>query len=250
MIRPVPRRPAPIPRVPSLALALASALLPAAAVAGGPPAFTQLVRFGEGATICVAWADSDLDGDLDLAVGNTNNQQNLLCVNDGALGFPTQSAFGLRSTFALAWGDADNDGDPDMAVGNRGAANRLILNTGGNTFAGQSQFGLHSTIAMAWADADLDGDLDLAVGNGILGTAEQNNLYVNNGDGTWTEQAQFGLGQSCSIVWGDVDGDGDPDVAVGNGGFGFIGQNYLYINNGDGTYTERAEFGLGDTASL
>ena len=220
------------------------------ASAAAPPSFVESPQFGGGATICIAFGDSDGDGDPDLAVGNTNNQQNFLYVNGGGLSFAEQNAFGLRQTFALAWGDANNDGLPDMAVGNRALGNRLIVNTGGNTFSGQNQFGVHGTIAMAWADYDLDGDLDLAVGNGILGTAEQNNLYINNGDGTWTETAQFGVGQTCTLVWGDVDGDGDPDLAAGNGGFGFIGDNYLYINNGDGTFTERAEFGLGDTSSL
>ncbi len=257
MIRRTPRvrtmPPSIAPRFPLVLVACCAlqTTMPRVAGAGGPPTFTELERFGGSATICVAWSDSDLDGDQDLAVGNTNSQQNFLFVNDGALGFTQQNAFGLRSTFALAWGDADNDGDPDMAVGN-GAfqGNRLIVNNGANTFAGQNQFGAHRTVAMAWADYDLDGDLDLAVGNGILGSAEQNNLYVNNGDGTWTEEAQFGVGQTCSLVWGDVDADGDPDLAAGNGGFGFVEQNFLYINNGDGSFTERADFGTGDTASL
>lgn len=235
--------------LPLVAWPLAAVSLAGAAFAAGAPSFTETSPFGAGPTICVAWGDSDGDGDPDLAVGNTNNQQNFLYVNDGALSFTEQAAFGLRQTFALAWADADNDGDPDMAVGNRLANSRYIENLGGNSFGG-TNLGSHATIALAWADYDLDGDLDLAAGNGILGTAEQNALYVNNGNGTFTETAQFGLGQSCTVVWGDVDGDGDPDLAVGNGGFGFTAQNYLYLNNGDGTFTERADFGLGDTASM
>ncbi len=234
--------------LPWILAALAVSASPA--TAGGPPAFTEHLRFGASATICVAFADSDGDGDQDLAVGNVNNQQNFLYINDGGLSFTEQAAFGTRHTFALAWADADNDGDRDMAVANRLHNNRLILNQGGNSFMGQNQFGTGLSMALAWADYDLDGDLDIAVGHGILGTAEQNTLYRNEGDGTWTESAQFGVGQTCTLVWGDVDGDGDPDLAAGNGGFSTEEQNYLYVNNGDGTFTERAEFGLGNSVSL
>ncbi len=229
-------------------LASSAACPPAAA--GGAPAFTEHLRFGASATICVAFADSDGDGDQDLAVGNVNNQQNFLYINDGGLAFTEQNAFGTRHTFALAWADVDNDGDRDMAVANRLHNNRLILNHGGNSFMGQNQFGLGLSMALAWADYDLDGDLDIAVGHGILGSPEQNALYRNEGDGTWAEFPEFGVGQTCTLVWGDVDGDGDPDLAAGNGGFSTEEQNYLYVNNGDGTFTERAEFGLGNSVSL
>lgn len=235
----------------SLTLATSLALIGNTSPAGAVPSFTELLRFGTGhPTVCVAWADYDLDGDVDLGVGN--NGQNYLYRNDGGYVFTEQTAFGMRTTFALAWGDIDNDGDPDMAVGNIDSffGNRLHTNSGNGTFSGQNMFGNGSTVALAWADYDLDGDLDLAVGKGIVGTIEQNYLYVNNGNGTWTEQEQFGIGQSCSVVWGDVDADGDPDLAVGRGGFGFVGQNVLYINNGNGTFTEREDFGLGDTSSL
>jgi hypothetical protein len=213
-------------------------------------AFVEEEQFGSGFTIPVAWGDPDRDGDFDLAVGNFN-QPNELYVNDGAGGFTGGSAFGSGATFAVAWGDYDNDGDADLAVGNGyNQFNALFINNGDGTFTQETQFGQLRTCAVAWGDYDKDGDLDLAVGNGILNVAEQNMLYVNNGDGTFTGEPQFGVGQTGSLVWGDCDRDGDLDLAVGNGGFGYSGQNYLYINNGDGTFTEQAEFGEGDTASL
>jgi hypothetical protein len=212
--------------------------------------FTQQLQFGSGTTIPIAWGDFNNDGRVDLAVGH-NGGANALFVNNGDGSYTQQAQFGSGATFAVAGADFDNDGDLDLAVG-RGSnqQNYLFVNNGSGTFTQQSQFGLKRTIAVAWGDSDNDGDLDLAVGNGILGLAEQNYLYINNGDGTFTQQLQFGLGQTDSLVWGDFDNDGDLDLAVGNGGFGFIGQNYLYINNGNGTFTERAEFGSSDTASL
>jgi hypothetical protein len=232
----------------SAALVLALAAIHAPAALAG---FTQIPQFGASATLSMAWGDSDLDGDLDLAVGNYFNQGNELYVNQGGGVFTRLTPFGAANTLPVVWGDYDSDGDPDLAVGNgANGQNRLYVNNGNNTFTGQNQFGTSSTPCLAWADYDLDGDLDLAVGNGILGVPQQNYLYVNNGDGTFTQEAQFGGEQTDSIAWADYDGDGDPDLAVGNGGFGYEGPNALYINNGDGTFTLVAQFGGNDTACV
>ena len=107
----------------------------------------------------------------------------------------------------------------------------------GDTLEG---IGVGSTTSVAWGDFDTDSDVDLAVGNW-----GDNYLYVNNGDGTFTEQQQFGSSNTNVVVWGDYDNDLDLDLAVGN----HFGANYLYINNGDGTFTEQQQFGSGDTWS-
>lgn len=212
--------------------------------------FIEQTQFGTGATIPIAWADFNNDGRLDVAVGHYQ-ATNALFLSNGDGTYLQQAQFGNGATFAVTAADFDNDGDPDLAVG-RGSnqQNFLFVNNGNGTYTQQNQFGLKRTVALAWGDSDNDGDLDLAVGNGILGTAEQNYLYVNNGDGTFTQQAQFGLGQTDTLVWGDFDNDGDLDLAAGNGGFGYTGQNYLYVNNGNNTFTERVEFGSSDTASM
>ena len=218
----------------------------------GQVSFSERPEFGSRATLTVAWADFDGDGDVDLAVGNTNGDPNELYVNQGNGTFVQRDEFGAGETFAIVWGDFDNDGDPDAAVADGGAdPNFLYVNNGNGTFTGHAEFGSNTTVAMAWADFDLDGDLDLAVGNGILGTSEQNYLYVNNGNGTFTALARFGIGQTDSVAWADANGDGYPDLAVGRGGFASVQPNSLYMNTaGSGNFTLRSAFGSADTSAL
>lgn len=220
------------------------------ATTAGRADFTGEQQFGSGLTISMAWGDADKDGDLDVAVGNLT-QQNQLFINNGDGTFTEEAQFGAFSTFAVVWGDYDNDLDLDVAVGNgSGQQNLLFINNGHGAFTQEPQFGANRTNAMAWGDYDNDGDLDMAVGNGLLNVAEQNYLYVNNGDGSFTERAEFGMGQSATVGWADYDNDGDLDLAVGNGGFCCHEQNYLYVNNGDETFTEVPQFGMEDTACL
>src|SRR5262245_12177553 len=62
----------------------------------------------------------------------------------------------------------------------------------------------------------------------------------------FTEQAQFGAGNTLSVAWGDANGDGRPDLAVANLDIG----NWLYTNNGDGTFTGAVTFGSYSTFAI
>ena len=89
-----------------------------------------------------------------------------------------------------------------------------------------------SSTAGAWADYDNDGDLDLFVTN--FGA---NFLYRNNGNGIFTKVtagavvSEQGSWQGCA--WGDYDNDGWVDLFAVND----AGNNALYRNNRNGTFT-------------
>jgi hypothetical protein len=92
-------------------------------------------------------------------------------------------------------------------------------------------------VGASWGDYDNDGDLDLFVGN--AGANENNSLYRNDGGGSFgaitTGDIVNDGGHTVGSCWGDYNNDGDLDLFVANA----IAQvNYLYQNNGDGTFTK------------
>jgi len=164
---------------------------------------------------------------------------------------------------AVVTADYDNDGDQDLFVSNYGP-NVFYRNNGEGTFTDITKeaglendlFGIGST----FLDYDQDGYLDLYVGNyieydpdyqyfyaanqfpGPLAYHGQPDiLYHNNGDGTFTDVThQAGVyqpeGRAMGVTSCDLDNDGDWDIFVPNDAM----ENYLYRNNGDGTFTDIA----------
>jgi len=163
----------------------------------------------------------------------------------------------------VAVGDYDNDGYPDIYVTNYGK-NILYHNNGDGTFtdvtekAGVAAGGW--SVSAGFFDYDNDGKLDLFVTRymdwdtkhskdcgGNYHTycppeefpATTNILYHNNGDGTFTDVSQkSGIaakkGRALGVGFADYDGDGLIDIFVSNDGM----QQYLYHNNGNGTFSE------------
>lgn len=148
--------------------------------------------------------------------------------------------------------DLTNDGNTDIYVCRRPYRNLLYINRGDGTFDERGvEMGLGVTGASTCASAidyDRDGDVDLFITrsgttrrHGYLNPGDNDMLFRNEGDGHWTnvtEQAGLhdkGYGLSAGV--GDMNGDGWPDIYVGND---FEERDNLWMNNGDGTFTDKA----------
>jgi len=93
-----------------------------------------------------------------------------------------------------------------------------------------------------WVDYNNDGYLDLYITNWFVDYDHANALYTNDGNGGFTKVTTGAIVtdvQSISGSWADYDNDGDIDGFVGHSNLDPTPQtNYMYVNNGDGTFTK------------
>ena len=149
----------------------------------------------------------------------------------------------------VAIGDYDADGRPDVFVARKTGENRLFRNLGALKFEDATErAGVAGPLGnwkqgATFADVDNDGDLDLYV----CRFAAANLLYVNQGDGTFREEAAargLALADASSMAaFCDYDRDGWLDAYVQtnllDGERRPNGQrDRLYRNRGDGTFAE------------
>ncbi|MSO22283.1 MAG: CRTAC1 family protein [Acidobacteria bacterium] len=222
----------------------------------------------------VTFGDYDNDGFVDIYL--TNLKENILYKNLGNGTFrDVTSQAGVRNSgwgSSAAFGDYDQDGDLDLYVCNyiaydwkhlplpgslpscfyhgipvpcgplglQGGANALYRNNGDGTFtdvtekSGTNVNNHYFSLGVVWADFDNDRDLDLYVAN----DSTPNQLFVNQGDGTFKESGylsglatdgdgafQAGMGVDAA----DYDNDGLLDVFVTNFANDY---NTLYHNRG------------------
>lgn len=196
-----------------------------------------------------AWGDADGDGMPDLYVPSRTTPAQLW-MNDGTGHFTDQAAqrgvdnagrIGVGAIFA----DYDNDGDADLYVVNDGP-NRLFRNDGDGHFTDvAAEAGVADASvgpSAAWGDYDNDGYLDLYVANHVPCdlTPQQDRLYHNNGDGTFTDVTYLlpvssTMGAGLAVAWLDYNGDGRQDLYLGNDYFGtYRDDNHLWRNDGPG----------------
>jgi len=165
----------------------------------------------------------------------------------------------------LSVADYDNDGWPDMYITGYGAS-KLYHNNGNGTFTDVTlRAGVNNTLwgtSSAFFDYDNDGYLDLYVCNYL--TYDESNLpctfydgkpycliqnfkgsssrlFHNNRDGTFTDVSDRAKvtnpkGKGLGVLALDYDNDGRMDIFQAND----AAANFLYHNNGDGTFSETA----------
>ena len=183
----------------------------------------------------------------------------------------------------VAIGDINNDGKPDVFFTSNQGDNKLYLNKGDWQFEditekAQLKSSHHWHTGVTMADVNGDGWLDIYVSNGgmLKGDDRANELYINQRNGTFKEEAHsYGLddkGVSTQAVFFDYDHDGDLDCFVLNnsprsiGSFGYksslrlirdaVNGDRLYRNDNQkftdvsassGLYGSEIAFGLGVT---
>jgi hypothetical protein len=197
---------------------------------------------------------------------------NRLYRNDGEMRFTdvtiTAGVRGVGYAIGAAAADYDNDGHVDLFVAGV-RQNQLLHNRGDGRFEDVTkQAGITSRewgVAAGWLDYDNDSRLDLLVVNYVQWTpdanpfcgdeargiriychprvfkGQPNRLYRNRGDGTFEDvSARAGLlahvGKGMSVAFADFDHDARLDMFVTNDAV----PNFLFRNNGDGTFTETA----------
>lgn len=218
----------------------------------------------------VAVGDINNDGLPDIFFSG-NQVKNRLYINKGNLQFEDISAkAGIEGNSTWNTGsvmaDINGDGLLDIYVcavvglKNLRGHNELYINNGDNTFTERSkEFGLdfdsYSSSA-AFLDFDLDGDLDMYLLNHAVHTSESfgnvdlrkqrtyetGDKLLRNDNGKFVDVSeQAGIygginGYGLGIAVSDFNLDGYPDIYVGND---FHEDDYYYINNGDGTFSEK-----------
>ena len=195
---------------------------------------------------------------------------NRLYRNDGNMKFTdvTDAAGvgGVGYAMGAAAADYDNDGHIDLFVAGV-RQNQLLRNRGDGRFEDvtkQSHIASGDwAVAGGWFDYDNDGRLDLLVVNYVQWSVEANRscgdegrgvqifcdprvftglpnrLYRNRGDGTFEDVSDKAgllshIGKGMSAAFADFNGDGRLDVFISND----TAPNFLFKNNGDGTFTE------------
>ncbi len=144
--------------------------------------------------------------------------------------------------------DINQDGWPDLYVCRYDLPNLLFINNHDGTFTESAKaYGLDikdASVHAVFADYDRDGRLDCYLVTNILDFSKapqgrRDYLFHNNGDGTFTDVTTkagiWGLTQGHTALWLDVNHDGWPDIYVAND---FETPDRLYLNNGNGTFTD------------
>jgi hypothetical protein len=180
--------------------------------------------FGSRRQASLVWGDYDNDGRLDIFLFG----EPVFGVYEGKLYRNTGGTFvdtgamlpGSKQAYP-ALGDFDNDGDLDLFLSGDGYDGTLCENMGGGIFSQIQSLPIVGRQNCYWVDIDNDGDLDLAAGG---------NIYVNNGNKTFTLRTTLSLAEDRAAAWGDYNNDGNLDVVTNT---------HIYYGDGKGNFSSQ-----------
>jgi hypothetical protein len=199
----------------------------------------------------VSFVDFNKDGWDDLSFCQNGTSAPFYTNNQGDFGNAEFFFSNFGELKQILWVDYDNDNDLDIFATRMWDVSSLYENDGNMNFTDVTiESGIYSseefmTFGASFGDYDRDGDLDLYLTNyngpGFNYPTITNYLYQNNGDGTFSDVTAFagvsnGSCYSFNGLWLDYNKDFWPDLLVINDRTSC--DNYLYHNNGDGTFTD------------
>ena len=208
-------------------------------------------------------ADIDNNGTNEILTGGTSGNILVIEYEESSNSFSTQilpdggDVFVQGSNFA----DIDNDGYVDIFVCHDNGESRVWGNDGMGGFIprdewidmsvnGQSGESASGNYGSTWLDIDNDGDIDLYIAKCRQGVTDVNDkrrinqLYINDGNGNFTEEASaWGLDigwQSWTADFQDINNDGWLDCFITNHDY----ESQMFLNNGAGSFIELANTGI------
>jgi RHS repeat-associated protein len=212
----------------------------------------------------IAWADFDLDGDMDpLICGfpstttRPDTTKALLYRNKGNNQFELVANTGFTGVYmgSAAWADMNNDGWPDLALcgtteistgtmTSSSVVTRVYKNNGNGTFTSVGTFTGFTQGSVAWGDYNNDGFKDLLVTGSLRAgnNPGQTSLYKNNKNNTFSavNVSLPGLSEGEGR-WGDYDNDGRLDILLTGGNYVnyvLTPGTYLYHNDGNDQFSD------------
>ena len=212
------------------------------------------------ATIGVATADMNGDGNLDVVNIDGHNDINVMLGNgNGTFQAPITLSFNggpISSGEAMAVGDFNGDHIPDVAVWGAGTPNsnhavQIFLGTGNGTLTAGNTYNAPNSAnfnagpqTIVAADVNGDGKLDLVAltyQNGVF-------VFLGNGDGTFQAPVNYATARTsgccAALAVGDLNADGKPDLAIAeNDGITIL------LNNGNGTFGAATYYASGVAGS-
>ena len=194
-----------------------------------------------GFTAAIAGADLDGDGDIDVALAQSEpmgGEHVLVFLNSGtgAFGAQRRRLVGVRPVDVVA-ADFDADGDIDLAASC--ADDRVIsvlLNDGAARFSRSDVVLVERPNRIEAGDFDSDGAAELLVE--VQTGSPVAILLANDGSGSFTQTATYAprrfVNRGGDVAAGDIDNDGDLDVVVGYGWDGNFDERFITVARNDG----------------